>query len=197
MRRIFIEIRSPDSKLLPVCIDPFPEAFTRNPSLRPCRAFDAHDIGRKPVAIAAAEAPAMVGEIRGVNITKRKTRNTASTAVRLRAQPRPPGTEFLDAETGCQKPPPKCANAHRDQNPGIEWPGIPAETPYLALYRKRAVCGDWMVVCAVRFRTGLRWQFPANREINREFRDSGPSEANFVARNHCAAATFYEIPYAN
>src|SRR5258706_10991060 len=46
-------------------------------------------------------------------------------------------------------------------------------------------------------RTGLRWKFPANREINREFRDSGPSEANFVARNHCAAATFYEIPYAN
>jgi hypothetical protein len=36
-----------------------------------------------------------------------------------------------------------------------------------------------------------------NREINREFRDSGPSEGNFVARNHCAAATFYEIPYAN
>jgi hypothetical protein len=60
MRRIFIEIRSPDSKLLPVCIDPFPEAFSRNPSLHPCRAFDAHDIGRKPVAIAAAEAPAMV-----------------------------------------------------------------------------------------------------------------------------------------
>src|SRR5258708_8209656 len=51
-------------------------------------------------------------------------------------------------------------------------------------------------VCS-QIRTGLRWQFPANREINREFRDSGPSEANFVARNHCAAATFYEIPYAN
>jgi len=51
-------------------------------------------------------------------------------------------------------------------------------------------------VCS-QIRTGLRWQFPANREINREFRDSGPSEANFVARSHCAAATFYEIPYAN
>ena len=46
-------------------------------------------------------------------------------------------------------------------------------------------------------RTGLHLQFPANREINREFCVSGPSEANFVARNHCAAATFYEIPYAN
>ena len=39
--------------------------------------------------------------------------------------------------------------------------------------------------------------FPAIREFNREFRDSGPSEANFVARNHCAAATSCEIPYTN
>ena len=46
-------------------------------------------------------------------------------------------------------------------------------------------------------RTGLRAKFPANRENNREYRDSGPSEANFVARNRRAAATFYEIPYAN
>ena len=46
-------------------------------------------------------------------------------------------------------------------------------------------------------RTGLSGQFPANREKNREFCNSGASEANFVARNHCAAATFYEIPYAN
>src|SRR5258708_34579225 len=46
-------------------------------------------------------------------------------------------------------------------------------------------------------RTSLHLQFPANREINREFCDSEPSEANFVARNRCAAATFCEIPYAN
>ena len=57
----------------------------------------------------------------------------------------PPGTEFLDAETARQKSSPKCAHVHRDQNPGIDWPKIPAETPYLASYRKRAVCGDWMV----------------------------------------------------
>ena len=25
------------------------------------------------------------------------------------------------------------------------------ETPYLVSYRKRAVCKDWMVVCAVRY----------------------------------------------
>ncbi len=28
---------------------------------------------------------------------------------------------------------------------------MPAETPYLTSCRKRAVCGDWMVVCAVRY----------------------------------------------
>src|SRR5260370_42002546 len=61
----------------------------------------------------------------------------------------PPGTEFLDAETGRQKQSAKRANARRDQNPGSERSEIPAETPYLASYRKRAVCGDWMVVCAV------------------------------------------------
>src|SRR5258708_14482355 len=59
------------------------------------------------------------------------------------------GTEFLDAETGRQKSQPKSVNAGRDQNPGSERPEIRAERPYLASYRKRAVCGDWMVVCAV------------------------------------------------
>ena len=63
-------------------------------------------------------------------------------AVGLRAQSRLPGTEFLDAETKRQKSPLKCANAYRDQNPGSEWPEIPAKTPYLASHRKRAVCKD-------------------------------------------------------
>jgi hypothetical protein len=40
-------------------------------------------------------------------------------------------------------------SAHRDKNPGNEWSEIPAETPYLALCRKRAVCKDWMVDAAV------------------------------------------------
>jgi integrase len=61
MRRIFVEIRSPDSKLRSVCIDPFPQAFSGNPSLCPCRAIDAHDIGRKAVAIAAADWIGSVG----------------------------------------------------------------------------------------------------------------------------------------
>jgi len=65
------------------------------------------------------------------------------------SQTRPPGTEFLVAETGPQISPPKWVSAHRDKNPGNEWSEIPAETPYLALCRKRAVCKDWMVVCAV------------------------------------------------
>jgi hypothetical protein len=36
-------------------------------------------------------------------------------------------------------------SAYRDKNPGNEWSEIPAETPYLALCGKRAVCKDWMV----------------------------------------------------
>src|ERR1700682_6420984 len=65
--------------------------------------------------------------------------------VGLRAQARLPGTEFLDAETKRQKSPIKSANARRDQSPASVWPEIPAETPYSAAYRKRAVCEDWMV----------------------------------------------------
>src|SRR5258705_11604200 len=73
----------------------------------------------------------------------------AASAAGFCARTRPPGTEFLDAETGPQISPPKWVSAHRDKNPGNEWSEIPAETPYLALCRKHAVCKDWMVVCAV------------------------------------------------
>jgi len=75
------------------------------------------------------------------------SRRTDHSPLEIRA----PGTEFLDAETKRQKSPLKCANAYRDQNPGSEWPENPVETPYLVSYRKRAVCKDWMVVCAVRY----------------------------------------------
>jgi hypothetical protein len=51
----------------------------------------------------------------------------------------------LDAETKGQKSLPKRVSAYRDKNPRKEWPKIPAKTPYLASYRKRAVCKDWMV----------------------------------------------------
>src|SRR6185369_10169304 len=60
VRRIPVEIGTSDSELLAVLIDPFPEGFGGNPSLGACSAFDTHDVGRQPVAIAAAEAPAMV-----------------------------------------------------------------------------------------------------------------------------------------
>src|SRR5258707_7289088 len=44
----------------------------------------------------------------------------------------PPGTEFLDAETGHPKLSPRRVNAHRDQNLRNEWSEIPAETRYSA-----------------------------------------------------------------
>jgi hypothetical protein len=64
-------------------------------------------------------------------------------AVQLRAQPKQPG--ILDAETKCQKSSFKRANARKDENLRVEWPEIPAGTPYLAPYRKRAVCKGWLV----------------------------------------------------
>ena len=74
-----------------------------------------------------------------------KPNSSGSGAVRLRAEPQPPGTEFLDAETKRQKSAFKRANARRDQNPRIESPEIPAGTPYLASCRRPAVCKDWVV----------------------------------------------------
>ena len=56
MRGVSIEIRPSDSKLLPVRIDPLPEGFGGGETLRPRRTVDAHNIRRKPVAVAAAEA---------------------------------------------------------------------------------------------------------------------------------------------
>src|SRR6476469_3692573 len=63
MRGSFAGVRPLDSTLLAVCTDPFRQVFCRNPSLRPGPAFDAHHIGRKPAAIAAAETATMVGSI--------------------------------------------------------------------------------------------------------------------------------------
>jgi hypothetical protein len=60
VRGVSIEIRSPDTELLLMCIDPSPKIFSGNESLRPRLAIDTHHVGRKPVTIAAAEAPAMI-----------------------------------------------------------------------------------------------------------------------------------------
>jgi hypothetical protein len=89
---------------------------------------------------AIAAAPAQDPEL-----GQRKTRNTAQLRSNFVLKVRPPGTEFLGAKTGRLKSPLRRANAHRDQNLRNNWPKIPAEPPYLASYRKHAVCGDWMV----------------------------------------------------
>src|SRR5439155_9315746 len=61
--RIPVEIGPTDSKVLAVRVDPLPELFGGNPSLRAAGALDAHNVGREPAAIAAAEAAAMVGPV--------------------------------------------------------------------------------------------------------------------------------------
>src|SRR5712672_181815 len=93
----------------------------------------------------------------------------AASAAGFCARTRPPGTEFLDAETGHQKSLLKYANGRRDQNPGSDWPEIPAETPYSASDRKPAVCGDWMVVCAVRYEPVSPGHSPENWEFFAKF----------------------------
>jgi hypothetical protein len=97
----------------------------------------------------AVENPAAGNGIFGCRDGRLKSAEETASVTGDRKSGRSPGTEFLDAETRRQKSRPKSVNAGRDQNPGSEWPEIPAEAPYLASYRKRAVCGDWMVVCTV------------------------------------------------
>jgi hypothetical protein len=70
---------------------------------------------------------------------------TAASAVGFRARTRPPGTEFLDAETGPQISPTKWVSAHRDKNPEMSGRKSPQKRASLASCRKRAVCEDWMV----------------------------------------------------
>src|SRR5258708_22170948 len=60
MRRVPVEIWAPDSELLPMRIYPLPELFGGSPSLVASSALDTHDIGRKPMPIATAGAPAMI-----------------------------------------------------------------------------------------------------------------------------------------
>src|SRR5215469_5387214 len=64
MRWILVEIRSPDPKLFFVRVDPLPQDFTPRASLGTRLALHAHEIGRKPMAIATAAAPAMVRAVR-------------------------------------------------------------------------------------------------------------------------------------
>jgi len=74
---------------------------------------------------------------------------------RLRAQHGSPGTEFLDAETERQKPPPKGTNARRDKNRGIEWQKSPQKRPIWRRLRimRFARAGWWRMQSS---ETGLR-----------------------------------------
>src|SRR5215831_17340927 len=60
MRWILVEIRSPDLKFFFVRVDPLPQDVTPHASLGTRIALHAHEVGRKPMAIATAAAPAMV-----------------------------------------------------------------------------------------------------------------------------------------
>jgi hypothetical protein len=100
------------------------------------------------------------------------------------------GTEFLDAETKRQKSSSKTANARRDQNPGNEWPEIPAETLYSARDRKPAVCGDWVVVCAVRCERVSTEDFPVLRENNRVIRFFLAFETVFTSEKPLCRSSF-------
>src|SRR5262245_37646323 len=64
MRWILVEIRPPDPEFFFVRVDPLPQDFTPRASLRTRPALHAHEIGRKPMAIATAAAPAMVRALR-------------------------------------------------------------------------------------------------------------------------------------
>src|SRR5262245_59472307 len=59
MRRVSIEIRARDSKLALVRINPLPQLFARGVALQTGLALDAYEIGRNPVPVATAAAPAM------------------------------------------------------------------------------------------------------------------------------------------
>src|SRR6516225_7664321 len=60
MRWILVEIRPADPKFFFVRVDPFPQDVTPRASVGTRVALHAHEVGRKPMAIATAAAPAMV-----------------------------------------------------------------------------------------------------------------------------------------
>src|SRR3954451_6814759 len=53
MRRVSIEVRAPDPKFSLARIDPLPQLYGRGEARQTGFALDAHEIGRKPVAVAA------------------------------------------------------------------------------------------------------------------------------------------------
>ena len=63
MRGVSIAVGASDPKLLLVRIDPLPQLFADGESLQTGLALDADEIDGKPVAVAAAAAPAVKGAV--------------------------------------------------------------------------------------------------------------------------------------
>ena len=97
----------------------------------------------------------------------------------------PPGTDFLDAETGRQKPALKYVSAGRDPSPATEWPKIPAETPYSAADRKRAVCEDCMVETVG---LELKTQHPVVERVS-----NFPRNGNFRRRDRGSKSSIFRF----
>jgi hypothetical protein len=57
---IFIKVWSPDSELLAVCVDPFPQTFACNESLLTCPALYADKVSSKPMTVTPAKASTVV-----------------------------------------------------------------------------------------------------------------------------------------
>ena len=57
---ILIKVRSPDSELLAVCVDPFPQTFACNESLLTCLALYADKVSSKPMTVTPAKASTVV-----------------------------------------------------------------------------------------------------------------------------------------
>jgi hypothetical protein len=91
-------------------------------------------------------------------------------------------------ETGRPKSPPETTAVRRDQNKPERIEEIPAQgglsEPDWKLPGLEGLNGG----VRSQIRTGLRLDFPANRENNREFCDFGPFGSDISAKSHCAAA---------
>src|SRR5262249_32758636 len=63
MRGILVEVRPANSKLFSVPTDPLPQTATPRASLPTRPPLKAHEIGRKPMSVAPAAAPAVIRAI--------------------------------------------------------------------------------------------------------------------------------------
>ena len=116
---------------------------------------------------------------------------------RRRSEIQPPGTEFLDAETGGQNSTRETANVCRDRKGRNNTGGNPRRNGLFGSTWKSAVREDWVVVCAVRYEPVSTRKFPVNRENTGKFCDSSAGLASVRAKNPSAAMVSLQIPCAN